>query len=106
MMDFLYKKPFLKKFASCDANSQKLIVLAENEIQRYYIFKIASFGLRIKKLYDNGKEKVYEARVSDKIRIVWIESKNLVVFSLLGNHNEIHRYLKNFYYFKSRKYYF
>lgn len=95
-MNFLYKKSFLKRFDLYDSNYQKLIVFTEHEIQKYYISQKVPFGLGIKKLYDNGIEKVYEARVSDKIRIVWIESKNMVVFTLLGNHDEVRRYIKNF----------
>lgn len=95
-MNFLYKKSFLKIFDLYDSNYQKLIVYTENEIRKYYTSQKIPYGLGIKKLYDNGIEKVYEARVSDKIRIVWIKSKDLVVFTLLGNHDEVRRYIKKF----------
>jgi len=51
--------------------------------------------LRIKKIYDNGSEKIYEARVSIDLRIVWIKTKEEILFALLGNHEDIKRFIKN-----------
>lgn len=96
-MKFLYKKAFLKKFNRYNSGEQTLIISADREIRQYCLtLDPAPYGLRIKKLYDNGQEKTFEARVSDKIRILWVESKNLVSFVFLGSHDEVRRYIKSF----------
>jgi len=76
-------------------HKKELIVSADDEIKQYYSTRIGSYALWIKKLYENTEGKIFEARVTDKIRILWVESEVLVSFVALGNHNEIRRYLKN-----------
>lgn len=95
-MQFLYKKAYLKKFDSYGYNEQKLIIAADSEIRKYYITHKAAYGLRIKKLYDNGIESTLEARVSKDIRILWVEKGNIVSFAFMGNHDEIRRYIRSF----------
>ena len=93
-MIFRYKKAYLNRFKHSSAQEKQLIIDADKQIRHYYTTQIASCGLRVKKLYDNGKDKVFEARVSDKIRIVWVESKELISFAIIGSHNEVRRYIK------------
>ena len=38
---------------------------------------------------------MFEARVTDKIRIVWIKENDTVFFALLGSHGEVRRFIKN-----------
>ncbi len=94
-MDFRYKKAFLKQFDRFSPAEKELIIAADKQVRDYYTAHSAPYGLRIKKLYDDTKDKIFEARVSDKIRIIWIESEDLVTFAILGSHDEIKRYLKN-----------
>ena len=93
-MIFRYKKAYLNRFKHSSAQEKQLIIDADKQIRHYYTTQIASYGLRVKKLYDNGKDKVFEARISDKIRIVWVESKELIAFAIIGSHNEVRRYIK------------
>ncbi|MCK4817132.1 hypothetical protein KA005_15285 [bacterium] len=95
-MTFRYKKAFLKRFNHSSAQEKELIIDADGQIRHYYTTQFASYGLRVKKLYDNGKDKIFEARVSDKIRIVWVESKELISFAIVGSHDEVRRYIKTF----------
>lgn len=95
-MLFRYKKAYLKRFSRFSTQEKELIINTDRQIRHYYTAQVASYGLRIKKLYDNGQEKVFEARVSDKIRIVWVESKDLVTFALIGSRDEVRRYIKAF----------
>ena len=90
-MKFIYKKDFLKAFDSYPLFLQEAILKNIEEIKEYSLQQTASYGLRVKKIGSH----TFEARVTDKIRIIWIESKDLVTFALLGNHDEIKRYLKN-----------
>lgn len=94
-MNFLYKKAFLKRFDRFSPAEKELIIAADKEIRNFYVTRNAAYGLRIKKLYFDGEDKIFEARVSDKIRIIWIESEDLVTFAVLGSHDEIKRFLKN-----------
>jgi len=94
-MNFRYKKAFLKLFDRFSPADQELIIAADKEIRNYYTTRNAPYGLRIKKLYEDAKDEIFEARVSDKIRIIWVESEDLVIFALLGSHDEVKRYLKS-----------
>lgn len=94
-MKFRYKKTFLKRFDHFSSTEKDLIISADKEIRKYYLTNAAPYGLRIKKLYDDNRDKIFEARVSDKIRIIWLESEDLVTFALLGSHDEVKRYLKS-----------
>ena len=93
-MDFRYKKDYLKCFDHYAREEKELIVSTDKQIRDYYVNHSASYGLRIKKLYQDGKDKIFEARVSDKIRILWVETIGLVVFTVAGNHDEIKNYIK------------
>ena len=93
-MDFRYKKDYLKCFDHYEREEKESIVSTDKQIRDYYVNHSASCGLRIKKLYQDGKDKIFEARVSDKIRILWVETIVVVVFTILGNHDEIKNYIR------------
>lgn len=95
-MDFLYKNKFLKRFDHYSKEEQAIIIAADQEIRGYYQTRHAPQGLRIKKLYDNNQGKTFEARVSDKIRILWVETGDVVYFHFIGSHDEVRRYIKSF----------
>src|SRR3989338_1032437 len=95
-MDFRYKKDYLKCFDHYAREEKELIVSTDKQIRDYYVNHSASYGLRIKKLYQDGKDKIFEARASDKMRILWVESKGLVIFSTIGSHDEIRRCIKHY----------
>lgn len=93
-MNFRYKKSYLKSFDNLSSAEKELVIASDKEIRNYYTHRNAPYGLRIKKLYSDKESKIFEARVSDKIRVLWAESKDIVSFVLLGNHDEIKRDLK------------
>jgi len=93
---FLYKKAFLRAFDRCKESEEKLIITADKEIRHYYLEQNAPFGLRIKKLFENKEGKTFEARVSDKIRLLYAESEEVIAFAFLGNHDEVKRFIKKF----------
>ena len=93
-MDFRYKKDYLKRFDRYSQQEKELIVSADRQIRDYYVNHSAPYGLRIKKLSQDGRDKIFEARVSDKIRILWVETIEMVVFTILGNHDEIKNYIR------------
>lgn len=93
-MDFRYKKDYLKCFDRYSRHEKELIIYADRQIREYYVNHTAPYGLRIKKLSQDGKDKIFEARVSDKIRILWVETIDMAVFTILGNHDEIKNYIR------------
>lgn len=94
-MIFRYKKSFLKDFDRLPTQQQQLAISADKQIRSFYAEQQASFSLRIKKLFSRADVKVFEARVSDKLRIVWVESPDLVSFAVLGNHEDVKNFIKN-----------
>ena len=94
-MQFLHKARYLKRFDRFQRHDQLLIDETERQIRAYYQTRQAPVGLRIKQLFATGAEKVCEARASQAIRIIWVESSELVSFALIGNHDEVRRYLRS-----------
>lgn len=90
-MKFVYKKEFLKKLTLYPVSVQRLILGTDQQIKVYLETHIASYGLRIKKIGPH----TFEARVTDKIRIIWVQKEDFVYFSLLGTHDEVRRFIKN-----------
>lgn len=89
-MRFHYKKEFLKRFDEYSSDVQKLILETDQQIKNYFLTLNASYGLRIKKI----GPKTFETRVNDNIRLVYVKDKDLISFVLLGNHDEIRRFIK------------
>ncbi len=96
MKKFLYKKEFLKVFDAYNKSEKDLVISADEQIRLFYLNQTAPYGLRIKKLFEKGGEKTFEARVSDKIRLLYVESGELVAFAFLGNHEQVKRHIKSF----------
>ena len=90
-MKFVYKKTFLKQFDLYPAPIQNLILQADLQIKAYLEKQTAPHGLGIKKIGPS----TFEARVTDKIRIVWVQTGGIVYFALLGTHDEVRRFIKN-----------
>lgn len=89
-MQFIYKKEFLKAFDSYPSSMQELILHADQQIKEYFESQTASYGLRIKKIGPN----TFEARVTDKIRIVWVRKEDIISFALLGDHEDVRKFIK------------
>ena len=94
-MQFIYKERYLKRFDRFPRHEQALILETDRQIRAYYTTRHAPFGLRIKLLYAKGPDKVFEARVSQAIRIIWAEQGAVVSFALVGLHDEVKRYLRS-----------
>lgn len=93
-MQFIYKSRYLKRFDRMPSDAQRLVLETDRQIRAYYATRHAPYGLRIKLLYTTAQEKIFEARVSESLRILWAERGELVSFVLLGLHDEVKRYLR------------
>ena len=89
-MKFIYKKDFLKAFESYSIFLQETILKSVEEIKEYSLKQIASYGLRVKKIGPH----TFEARVTDKIRVVWLKTDEIVSFALLGSHDDVRKFIK------------
>ena len=91
-MRFVYKKSYLKAFDKAEPGLRQLILKTDKEIKDHLEGGHSAYGLRVKKIGPRS----YEARVSDKVRIVWVQEKDLVSFAMVGDHGEVQSYLKHF----------
>lgn len=89
-MRFVYKKEFIKHLETYPALLQQLILKTDQEIKTYLATQNAPYGLRIKKI----GPKTFEARVTDRVRIVWVKDNDCVYFTLLGTHDEVRRFIR------------
>ncbi len=89
-----FKSVFKKALDRLSEDDLKLALKALEAIESYHQTGQASYGLRIKKLYSSDIAKTYEARISIDLRIVWVETKEEIIFALLGNHDDIRRFIK------------
>lgn len=90
-----YKSTFQKTFDKLPQEKQNLVLKALEAIRVYFATGEAGHGLGIKKLYDAGTWKVFEARASLDVRLVWLQTADEAWFCLLGDHDEVRRFLKN-----------
>ena len=90
-----FKSAFQKAFDKLTQEKQLLVLKALEALAQYFRSGQASYGLHIKKLYGRGATETFEARVSADLRLVWVETEEEAVFSLIGGHEEVRRFLKN-----------
>lgn len=93
---YFFKATFQKAFDRLPHQKQLLVLKALEELRRYFDSKEASYGLGIKKLYESGSNKTFEARAGIDLRIVWVQTEGEIIFALVGNHEDVQRFLKRF----------
>ena len=91
-----FKSIFLKTFHALSRKEQTLITGALEGVRSYLMTGEAPFGLRIKKIHEQGRLKVFEARASADLRVIWVQENEEITFSLIGNHEDARRFIKNF----------
>ena len=95
MIRFSYRGSFLKIFHSLDKTVQQLILFTLGEVRSYYQSeRKVSYGLRVKKLYANRKEQIFEGRVNLSLRVLWTKKKDEVQFTFIGDHDEVRNFIK------------
>lgn len=92
---YRFKSSLHKAFDSLGTKDQELAIKALEALKTYFTTSRSSYGLRVTKLHENKSGKTFEARISLALRIVWVEIKDEVIFSLIGNHDEVRRFIKN-----------
>ena len=95
-LKYFFKPSFEKAFDQLSRKDQLLTLKSLEAIRLSIEEGRASPGLGIKKLYEKGGYKTFEARLSLGLRIVWVQSRDSAFFTLLGDHNDVRKFLKNF----------
>ncbi len=95
-MIFWYKRSFEKTCRRYPSAVQRLVAEATVQVQGWYQTRRAPVGLRIKKLYEGSGGKVFEARISLDLRLIWVEREAEVWFSIVGSHDAVQRYIRAF----------
>lgn len=91
-MKYILLNAFVKQYDKYEKEKQEMIVSSIERIKEYIETNTAPYGLRIKKL----SQRIYEARVSIDIRILFYREDAIVKYFCLGNHNDVVRCLKSF----------
>jgi len=90
-MRFNFKTSFYRCFKKLSPFKQKLVLEAIDKLKVFYETRQLSLGLGLKNLRGN----YWEIRLSLKDRVLFYLSEGNISFILVGNHDEIRRYLKS-----------
>ena len=93
-MKIEFKESFYRTFDKYSIDTQEKISSKIERLIKSIERNQISKGIGMKLL--RSKSRLWEARVSDDIRIIFRYKSDLLEFGIVGNHNEIKRYLKNF----------
>ena len=90
-----FKPTFYKAFDQLTNKDQILVLKTLSALNHYFQQGTAPYGLRIKKLHSGGSAKTFEARISLDLRLIWVQTNQKIIFSLLGNHADVKKFFKN-----------
>lgn len=76
-----------KKLGNTEKERSKSAITA---LTKYFDKGIKPIGIGLKRLQDN----IWEIRVSIKMRLLFSFEKDEITFIIIGNHDEIRKYLK------------
>ncbi|MBI5400237.1 hypothetical protein HZB07_06515 [Candidatus Saganbacteria bacterium] len=91
MMLFNFLPSFNRIFKKLHPQQQKVVFEAIEELKNFYDTRLISRGLGLKNL----RQDYWEIRVSLQERILFLLKDNTVFFILIGNHDDIRRFLKS-----------
>lgn len=94
-MTFWYKREFEKACQRYSPGIQRLVAEGVLQVKEWYQTRQAPVGLRIKKLHEGPAGKVFEARVSLDLRLLWVEDQENVWFSMVGSHDVVRRFIRS-----------
>jgi mRNA-degrading endonuclease RelE of RelBE toxin-antitoxin system len=89
-MQYNFKSSFDRCFNKLSPQKQKLIQEAIEKLKIFYATRQMSDGLGLK----NMRKNYWEIRASIRDRILFFVQDDIVSFILVGNHDDMRRYLK------------
>lgn len=87
-----FKKSFYHTLRYYDQKEQYKIIEVIELLVKFFEKSQIPHGLGLKLL--KPKRRIWEARAGSNIRIIFRYEKNLLEFALVGNHDDIKRYIK------------
>ena len=90
-MRYEYKSSFDKVFKKLGLNRQEKVIDAISILIDFFENRKKAKGLGVKNLREN----YWEIRVNVKDRIIFTLEKDKVAFIIVGNHDEIKKFLRN-----------
>lgn len=90
-MEYNFKSSFNRCFKKLPPNKQKLVQETIKKLKIFYETRQISHGLGVKNL----RGIYWEIRASLQERILFTLKDNIISFILVGNHDDMRRYLKN-----------
>jgi mRNA-degrading endonuclease YafQ of YafQ-DinJ toxin-antitoxin module len=90
-MRYEYKSSFDKVFKKLSLNRQEKVIGTISVLIDFFENRKKAKGLGLKNLREN----YWEIRVNDKDRIIFTLEKDKVAFIIVGNHDEIKKFLRN-----------
>ena len=91
-MRYERKKSFDRIFKKLDIHKQNLVVTAIEKLLSFYESGIKPEGLGLKHL----KKDIWEVRSSIRERILFSVENDLLSFLLIGNHDEVKSFLRDY----------
>jgi len=88
-----YKRSFEHTFDRYPATTQQAIYTTIKELITSLEHRQVPHGLGLKLLHVKGR--VWEARVSGDLRLIFRLERDLIEFGLVGSHNDVQRYLRH-----------
>jgi hypothetical protein len=96
-MTYRTKARFEKTFQQRPFQERAQIVETVDRIRRFLETRQLPTGLGLKKLFSRGGlGAVFEARVTLALRILFAVQKDTVTFMLVGDHDEVRRFIRTF----------
>ena len=92
-----FKARFQKDFKRCNTHERERITEAVQQICNVFQIHQAPEGLGLKKLFSReGLGAIFEARATIAIRIVFVVDAETMTFAMIGNHEDVRRFIKSF----------
>ena len=96
-MIFEYATRFEKSLRRVPQHDRIRTVGAIEQVIGYFETQQAPTGLSLKKLFSReGLGAVFEARISRALRLVFTLQQNVVTFVMVGDHDEVRRFIRTF----------
>jgi len=96
-MVYRYKARFTKAFRHRDSHDRQRITEAVEQIHGFFDTRQAPEGLGLTKLFSREElGAVFEARATLALRILFSVQQETVTFLMLGNHDEVRRFIRAF----------
>ena len=95
-MRFEYAARFEDTLRRVPAHDQRRTAETIEQRVRYFETRQAPQGLGLKKLNHGHGGAVLEARISRARRLLFIVRQDVVLFAMVGNHEDVRRFIRSF----------